>query len=36
MITTRPPLPLGAMFCAGALTAQFVAGTATRDAGSGA
>ena len=32
MITTRPPPPLGAMFCAGAVTAQFVAGTATRDA----
>lgn len=33
MIPTRPPpLPLGAMLCAGVLTAQFVAGTATRDA----
>src|SRR4051812_4129429 len=26
------PLPVGAMLCAGVLTAQFVAGTATRDA----
>jgi hypothetical protein len=33
MIETRPPpAPLGAVLCAGVFTAQFVAGTATRDA----
>src|ERR1051325_2521124 len=31
MSHTRPP-PVGAMLCAGVLTAQIVAGTATRDA----